>query len=185
MWHWRASRQLLMGVARGDDLQPEAAPELARDHRLADYSISLIVQRAAGLAGMNAAQVAQVGAHVATKVSPPRIAQHELAVWTLEEARTFLESIREEPLEAAFVIALSTGLRRGEVVGLRWEDINLEARTLTVSGTVQRVSGMGLVRAEPKTPLILRRLPVADFVVQALLRRKERQELQRPGSSHS
>lgn len=82
-------------------------------------------------------------------------------------------------LEAAFVIALSTGMRRGEVVGLRWQDVDLEARTLTVSGAVQRINGQGLVRSDPKTTQSRRTLPVAKLVVDALHRRKSHQDRQR------
>lgn len=100
-----------------------------------------------------------VARNVAKQTSTPRVPQREMAVWTLHEARRFLESIHDEPLEAAFVIALSTGMRRGEVVGLRWQDVDLEARTLTVSGAVQRINGQGLVRLDPKTTQSRRTLP--------------------------
>lgn len=120
-----------------------------------------------------------VARNVAKQASTPRVAQREMVIWTVDEARTFLESIRQEPLEAAFVIALATGLRRGEIVGLRWQDIDLERQTLTVSGAVQRITGRGLVRSDPKTNGSRRTLPVAGLVIDAFRRRHTHQELQR------
>lgn len=120
-----------------------------------------------------------IARNVAKQASTPRVAQRELVVWTVDEARTFLESIRQEPLEAAFIIALATGLRRGEVAGLRRQDIDLESRTLTVSGAVQRINGKGLVRSDPKTNQSRRTLPVGGLVVDALWRRRSHQKLQR------
>lgn len=63
----------------------------------------------------------------------------ELKPWDLEETTTFLEAARKDPLYAAFVLAVALGLRRGEVLGLRWSDIDLERRTLTVRNQIQRV----------------------------------------------
>jgi len=53
--------------------------------------------------------------------------------WTLEESRTFLAAAADHRLHAAFLLALVTGMRRGEILALRWEDINFEGRTLEVT----------------------------------------------------
>jgi integrase len=61
--------------------------------------------------------------------------------WTVDDARRFLESTRAagEPLYAAFVLILIFGLRKGEVLGLTWELVNLDAAELYVGEQVQRV----------------------------------------------
>jgi integrase len=63
----------------------------------------------------------------------PRLQRGELTVWTAEEAATFLQHVAEERLAALWVLALHTGMRRGELAGLRWRDVDLEAGTLTVA----------------------------------------------------
>ncbi|MFD8475248.1 site-specific integrase [Streptomyces globisporus] len=77
--------------------------------------------------------------NVVKLVPAPRVESRELKPWDLEETTTFLEAARKDPLYAAFVLAVALGLRRGEVLGLRWSDIDLERRTLTVRNQIQRV----------------------------------------------
>jgi integrase len=56
----------------------------------------------------------------------PRADSRELHPWTLDETLDFLAASRKDPLYAAFVLAIAMGLRRGEIVGLRWSDLDLE-----------------------------------------------------------
>ncbi|KAA6217440.1 tyrosine-type recombinase/integrase [Streptomyces filamentosus] len=77
--------------------------------------------------------------NVAKLVPAPRVKQRELKPWDLEQTTDFLEAARGDALYAAFVLAVALGLRRGEVLGLRWSDIDLERRTLTVRNQIQRV----------------------------------------------
>ncbi|GGZ42445.1 tyrosine-type recombinase/integrase [Streptomyces rubiginosohelvolus] len=77
--------------------------------------------------------------NVVKLVPAPRVQSRELKPWDLEETTTFLEAARKDPLYAAFVMAVALGLRRGEILGLRWSDIDLERRTLTVRNQIQRV----------------------------------------------
>jgi integrase len=75
-------------------------------------------------------------------------------------------------------VALLLGLREGEVLGLRWSDIDVTAHTLRVGQTVQRVSGR-LLLAPPKTESSKRLLPMPMKVERALARHAERQEEER------
>ena len=67
----------------------------------------------------------------ATRV--PKGEPKEMAVWSADEARRFLDAIAEERLVGLWTMALHTGLRRGELAGLRWRDVDLDAGTLTVA----------------------------------------------------
>ncbi|MEW1690875.1 tyrosine-type recombinase/integrase [Streptomyces sp. NPDC091265] len=80
-----------------------------------------------------------ISRNVVMLVPAPRVETRELKPWDLEETTTFLEAARKDPLYAAFVLAVALGLRRGEVLGLRWSDIDLERRILTVRNQIQRV----------------------------------------------
>ncbi|QHF92982.1 site-specific integrase [Streptomyces sp. NHF165] len=87
--------------------------------------------------------------NVAGLVEPPRVTSRELSPWTLEETLTFLGAARKDPLYAAFVLAVTMGLRRGEIVGLRWSDVDLENRVLYVRQQTQRRRGQ-LYQDDPK-----------------------------------
>ncbi|MFJ9867468.1 tyrosine-type recombinase/integrase [Streptomyces sp. NPDC101165] len=80
--------------------------------------------------------------NVAKLVEPPRTDTPELHPWTLDETLDFLAASRKDPLYAAFVLAIAMGLRRGEIVGLRWSDADLDNRVLYVRHQVQRRRGV-------------------------------------------
>ncbi|MEU6323048.1 tyrosine-type recombinase/integrase [Streptomyces sp. NPDC047009] len=88
--------------------------------------------------------------NVAALVEPPRVKQQEIRPWSLEETPSFLEAARADPLYAAFVLAIAMGLRRGELVGLRWSDLDLDNRVLHVRQQTQRRRGT-LYDDDPKS----------------------------------
>ncbi|MBZ4320339.1 tyrosine-type recombinase/integrase [Streptomyces huiliensis] len=88
--------------------------------------------------------------NVGTLVEPPRTASRELSPWTLDETLDFLAAARKDPLYAAFVLAIAMGLRRGEIVGLRWADLDLDGRVLHVRQQTQRRRGV-LYDDDPKS----------------------------------
>src|SRR5215216_6621666 len=68
--------------------------------------------------------------NVADGIKAPRPKRKEINPLSPEQARTFLKAVRGDRLEALYVLALHRGLRQGELLGLRWEDVDLEAGTL-------------------------------------------------------
>ncbi|MEV7613781.1 site-specific integrase [Streptomyces sp. NPDC089799] len=80
-----------------------------------------------------------ISRNVVQLVPAPRVQSRELKPWDLDQTVAFLEAARLDPLYAAFVLAVALGLRRGEVLGLSWTDIDLDRRTLTVRNQIQRV----------------------------------------------
>ncbi len=85
-----------------------------------------------------------------------------------------LHAAKGERLEARFTVALTLGLRQGETLGLRWQDVDLEAGDLRVRVALQRVKGK-LQLVEPKTPGSRRALPVPPSVVLALREHRRNQ----------
>ncbi|WP_189278883.1 tyrosine-type recombinase/integrase, partial [Kitasatospora griseola] len=79
--------------------------------------------------------------NVAKLVQAPRVQYRETRPWSLDDTLLFLEGARSDALYPAFVLAVALGLRRGEILGLRWQDVDLERRTLTVRQQLQRVDG--------------------------------------------
>lgn len=74
----------------------------------------------------------------AHKAVPPKRRRYEATVWTAEQAMQFLTAMREDPLYACWLVALSCGLRRGELAGLRWCDVDLDRAVMRV--TTQRTT---------------------------------------------
>ncbi|WOX23856.1 site-specific integrase [Streptomyces solicathayae] len=87
--------------------------------------------------------------NVVTLVEPPRPKARELKPWSLDETLDFLAAARRDPLYAAFVLAIAMGLRRGELIGLRWVDLDLDNRVLYVRQQTQRRRGV-LYDDDPK-----------------------------------
>jgi integrase len=124
----------------------------------------------------------------AALVDPPRSVRREIAPLSAEQARALLQAAKGDRLEAFYAVALLLGLRRGEVLGLRWPDVNFDQRTLRVRQTIQRIairltSGTGgLVPAEPKTDKSRRALSLPDGVIRALRVQRARQTAERLGA---
>lgn len=100
--------------------------------------------------------------NVASLVDIPAAEKRELRPLTAEQVRTFPDSIegsREEPL---YVVAVSLGLRQGVILGLRWQDVDLEAGTLTVRRTLGIASGE---LADPKTDRSRRTLRLSPLAL--------------------
>ncbi len=96
--------------------------------------------------------------NAARAVRAPSVRPVERQVLAVEDARRLIESIRGDRLDALWLCALTVGLRRGELLGLRWLDIDFEPRTLVVRQTLLRVDGK-LRFSEPKTDRSRRRVP--------------------------
>src|SRR6266498_1187225 len=90
--------------------------------------------------------------NLAALVKTPRGRSRKAQAWSSEEARRFLESARDDGdrLYALYVLVLVLGMRKGEVLGLRWEDVDLDAAQLTIELQLQRVRRQ-LLHRETKT----------------------------------
>lgn len=101
---------------------------------------------------------------------------HEMSVLTPEQVHMFLKVAKADRLEALYVLALSTGMRQGELLALRWRDLDLDLDnpTLQVRGTLQRTTN-GLIIAEPKTARSRRRVALSPTAVAALRAHRLRQ----------
>lgn len=110
----------------------------------------------------------------ASLAEPPKVEEDEQRVLTPEEVHRFLEQVFGDRWEALYVVAIATGLRQGEILGLRWQDVDLEARTLRVEQQMQR---RRLV--DPKTKKSRRIVGIGPSVVAHLRAHQLRQEQQR------
>jgi integrase len=101
-----------------------------------------------------------------------------------DDARKILQAAARDRLSALYVLALYLGLRRGELLGLRWADVDLEVGRLEVVQTLQRVEGR-LQFVRPKTRRSERTIPLPDVVVAALREHRARQAKERLAAGSS
>ncbi len=99
--------------------------------------------------------------------------------FTTAEARRFLDATSSHRLHALFELALHTGLRKGELLGLRWEDLDLDDGTAAIRRTLQRLTGHGLTPLPVKTRTSERRIALPARCAQSLKLHRDRQEAER------
>ncbi|MDP9350038.1 MAG: site-specific integrase, partial [Chloroflexota bacterium] len=118
--------------------------------------------------------------NVASVVHPPTPQAHKLRTLTPEQVRRLLDTARGTRWEALLMLAIATGMRQGELLGLKWEDIDFEMGTLRV----QRQLAKGRVFTEPKTRTARRaiNLPRTTVAVLQAHRQRQRQERQSVGT---
>jgi integrase len=108
----------------------------------------------------------------------------EITLLAPAEARTLLEAARGNRLGELYVLAVTTGMRQGELLGLGWEDVDLGSRTVRVRRTLTLARG-GPRLTEPKAKSSRRSTRLTASAVEALDRHRERQEAERAASNGS
>ena len=122
--------------------------------------------------------------NVAALVKGPRVEREEVVPWTADEAGTFLDSLEGHRLRPLFAVGVALGLRKGELLALRWQDVDLDVGVLRVRSTVQRLGkGVGLVTGSPKTARSRRTLPLPQVLIDTLREHRASQELEREEAS--
>lgn len=102
------------------------------------------------------------------KVESPQPRDERRAVWDDAQAQRFRDLIRGEPLEIAFLIVLGTGLRKGEVLGLRWSDVDLARGTIVVLRQQTYTMARKIAYDKPKTDAGQRSMKLPPFALDAL-----------------
>ncbi len=116
--------------------------------------------------------------NVAEVVKAPRPAPEEIRPLSREQTKTLLEAARGERFEPLYVLAVTTGLRQGELLGLKWEDVALENGVVRVRRTLARHKAR-LVLGDPKTKRCRRTVRLTQAAVEALEGHFARQTVQR------
>jgi integrase len=119
-----------------------------------------------------------ISRNVARLAELPTWEPAEVRSWTADEALAFLRASRADPLYPAFILLLVYGMRRGEVLGLRWADVDLDAGVIRVRQQLQRVSG-SLQSGPVKTRAGNRDLPIVELARVALIARRQKQAADR------
>ncbi|MCU7822210.1 tyrosine-type recombinase/integrase [Kitasatospora sp. DSM 101779] len=116
--------------------------------------------------------------NVARLVERPSVPHKEVQPLNAAEVRLLLRAAREHRLYPLWLLLVSTGLRRGEVLALTWSDVDLKARQLRVRRNLQRVGGQ-LLFGTPKTARSLRTIALPASCVAQLRERQEQQVQER------
>ncbi|MEX0751167.1 MAG: site-specific integrase [Dehalococcoidia bacterium] len=116
--------------------------------------------------------------NVASLVDAPRIKRHSFRTLSAEEARALLRAAEGDRFEALYVVALTTGMRQGELLGLQWKSVDLKRQTLAVRGSLER-GVKTLTIGEPKTRTSRRQVHLTPAAVEALRQHRVRQHEER------
>jgi integrase len=116
--------------------------------------------------------------NVARIVDRPRVERQDALHYDSDEIRRLIEASKDHRLGDFLIVAAYTGMRKGELLGLRWQDVDMTAGSIRVTGTLARVGGK-LTRVDPKTDKGRRTVPLTDEAVAALRSTKRRQARER------
>ena len=116
----------------------------------------------------NAVKWGLISRNVAKLVSLPHIERYDAQTITSEQATKLLEVARGSRLEALLLVAVTTGMRRGELLALHWEDVDFDKGVIYVRRTMSWIKGYGYKESEPKTKSGRRQIVLPAVALEAL-----------------
>jgi integrase len=119
----------------------------------------------------DAVRLSLIARNPADKARPPRHVRHEMQILDERQAALFIEAAHSEPDGVLYVLAITTGMRIGEVTALRWKDVDLDAGTLHVRQNLASISGK-LIFIEPKTKNSRRTIRLTKGALDALKKQR-------------
>lgn len=156
------------------------SPVLPANRRRALAPLTVRHIRATLRRALNAAQRAGlIARNAASDAAPPYVAHRPVSYLTAVDVRRLLNGTGDEPLGPLYALAVTTGLRLGELLGLAWRDVDLAAATLTVRRSLAENADHRWVLAEPKSARSRRTLPLPAIAKAALEQRRTTQEAER------
>ena len=132
-------------------------------HSLLHRSLSDAVKR--GVVGLNAAHGAR----------QPKMLHHEMKILDENQVMQFFIAVQDNRNEALYHLAIKTGMRKGELLGLKWTDLDWNKGTIRVQRQVQRITGQGMVFMSPKTNAGRRTIPLGVETLRILREHRTKQ----------
>lgn len=130
------SQKLVNGKIDGEGLSPQS---VKHHHRLIHKVLK------------DAVKWQFLARNVAEAVTPPKTKKVEMHTWNNDQVKVFLEIAKTSPYYPVYKTAIYTGMRRGEILGLRWQDVDFDNLVISVRQSLQEVRGVGLTFKEPKS----------------------------------
>lgn len=124
-----------------------------------------------------------VARNVSDLVEVPKPEKRIPVTLTPEQVKKLFEVLEGDSLKPLYVTAMGTGMRQGELLGLMWQDVNLDNGVIHVSRTAQTIRGEGTVIQETKTEKSKRAIPLSPFVVEALKKQPRTSEFVFPSKA--
>ncbi len=123
----------------------------------------------------DAVRLGAVTRNASDAATAPSRAHYEIQPLSMEQAQQFLAAARGHSMEALFVLAITTGMRRGEILAIKWQDVQFERNMLQVRRIFTRQPGNRYIEAKPKTEKSRRSILLAPMVVALLKQHRTRQ----------
>jgi integrase len=119
-----------------------------------------------------------VGRNVADAVLVPRMKHHEMQTWNEEEINRFFETVKESPYYAMFYTALFTGMRRSELLGLKWTDVDLLLSQIHINRGLHHLKDGSYILTEPKSEKSRRTIALPPSVTTLLRNHQPKQQFE-------
>ena len=125
-----------------------------------------------------------VSRNVANGVDVPRIRRNEMQTWDEYDVARFLEAAKDSPYYVLFFIALFTGMRRSELLALRWGDVDFIFSQISVSRSLHHLKDGSYVFTHPKSAKSRRNIALSPSAILTLKEHKEKQDELRAELNH-
>jgi integrase len=123
----------------------------------------------------DARRLGHVAVNVTENVQPPKPERRIMQVLSRDQVAAFLDTIRGDRLEALYLLAITTGMREGELLALKWREVNLDADALRITATLYRRKARNFAITPTKTHKSDRMVALAPVAVDALRSHRARQ----------
>lgn len=107
--------------------------------------------------------------------TPPRVVKKEMVVWSEGELKRFLRLIESKDDYVLYFLLITTGMRKGELLGLKWCDVDFGNGKIHIKRSLCRIKGKGLVLKTPKTAKSNRQISISPYVLEVLRKHYEKQ----------
>lgn len=121
----------------------------------------------------------KISSNPVINADPPSVKKEEMKIWSFDEIDSFLNQCKGERHYLTFLLAIYTGMRKGELLGLKWNDIDFGKKSIRIHRSLSHIPNKGYLLSTPKTKKSKRQVPIPDSLVKELKAHKERQETQR------
>ena len=146
-------------------IQPIYAEMIKRG--LSNRSVDAL-HKALSIAFNTAVKQGTIKRNILDAVIAPKVIKKEVEVWDTETRAKAMTILRESQYGDFYQLGLMTGMRRGELAGLKWANVNLASKHLQVVNTLQRITGQGLMNGQPKTERSRRSIALSPDTVSLL-----------------